>query len=70
MALLVAANVQLKARLMAEGKLRPHEMIRKKLPDGSGLLDELPRVGRGARLLPKVARQLRPTPRTAVRSNS
>ena len=45
---LLAACVQLKAKLMEKGKLRPHEMIRKKLPDGAGLLEELPRRARGA----------------------
>ena len=43
---LVAANVQLKARLLTKGKLRPHDMVRNKLPDGAGLLEELPRRAR------------------------
>ena len=42
----VAANVQLKAKLLTKGKLRPHDMVRKKLPDGAGLLEELPRRAR------------------------
>ena len=41
-----AANVQLKARLLTKGKLRPHDMVRNKLPDGAGLLEELPRRAR------------------------
>ena len=28
--------------------MRPHKMIRKKLPDGTGLLEELPQRARGA----------------------
>ena len=42
----VAANVQLKAKLLTKGKLRPHDMVRKKLPDGAGLLEDLPRRAR------------------------
>ena len=39
---------QVKARLQAKGKHRPHSMIRRKLPDGAELLDKLPRRDRNA----------------------
>ena len=45
---LVAGNAQLKARLQDKGRLRPYKMVRKKLPDGSGLLDKLPERMPGA----------------------
>ena len=45
---IIAAATQLKARLQAKGQLRPHKMIRKKLPDGTGLLEDLPQRARGA----------------------
>lgn len=41
MALVASAAAQ-KAKLVAKSRFRPHEMIRKKLPDGTGLLKELP----------------------------
>ena len=45
---LVASKVALKAKLVQKGRLRPHNMIRKKMPDGTGLLDDLPVRARGA----------------------
>ena len=45
---LVAASVLKKERLEEKGRLRPHSQIRKKLPDGTGLLEELPRRAPGA----------------------
>ena len=38
---LVAASVQRKERLEEKGKYRPYAQIRKKLPDGTGLLEVL-----------------------------
>ena len=40
---LVAMATNLKAKLTAKGKLRPHDMVRRKMPDGTALLDNLPR---------------------------
>ena len=45
---LVATRSALKAKLMDKGRLRPHEMIRKKLPEGTGDLDDLPVRAQGA----------------------
>lgn len=45
---MVAAAVQLKAKLTEKGRLRPHKMLRKKLPDGAALLDKLPQRAAGA----------------------
>ena len=45
---LVAGQAQLKAKLQAKGKLRPYSVVRKKLPDGSGMLEELPERAPGA----------------------
>ena len=39
---LVASSAAQKAKLVTKGRFRPHEMIRKKLPDGMGLLKQLP----------------------------
>ena len=33
---------ELKAKLMLKGKFRPEKMVRKKMPDGSGMLAKLP----------------------------
>lgn len=38
----------LKAKLADKGRLRPHEMIRKKMPDGTGSLQDLPMRAHGA----------------------
>jgi hypothetical protein len=48
MALVVAAAAAHKAKLQAKGKLRPHAMVRKKLPDGADLIDKLPERRTGA----------------------
>lgn len=40
---LVAGAAQLKAKLQLKGRWRPHAAIRKKFPDGSALLSELPK---------------------------
>ena len=45
---LVAVTAQLKAKLMAKGQHRPHNMIRRKLPDGADMLDNLPKRASGA----------------------
>ena len=45
---LVAGQAQLKAKMQAKGKLRPYYVVRKKLPDGSGMLEELPERAPGA----------------------
>lgn len=39
----VAEAQQLKAKLMLKGKFRPEKMIRKKMPDGSGMIAKMPR---------------------------
>ena len=39
---LIAEAQQLKAKLMLEGKFRPEKMVRKKMPDGSGMLSKVP----------------------------
>ena len=39
---LVAAAQQLKAKLMLKGKYRPEKMVRKKMPDGAGMLANVP----------------------------
>jgi len=39
---LIAEAQQLKAKLMLKGKFRPEKMVRKKMPDGSGMLAKLP----------------------------
>jgi hypothetical protein len=49
MALVVTAAAAQKAKLQAKGKLRPHAMVRKKLPDGAELIDKLPERAPGAR---------------------
>ena len=46
---LVATRAALSKKLTEKGRLRPHEMIRKKLPDGTGLLEDLPVRARGAK---------------------
>ena len=38
----------LKAKLANKGRLRPHEMICKKMPDGTGSLQDLPMRAHGA----------------------
>ena len=43
MALVSAGNAQLKAKLQQKGRWRPHAAMRKKLPDGSALLSDLPK---------------------------
>ena len=48
MALVVTAAAAQKAKLQAKGKLRPHKMVRKKMPDGADLIDELPERTPGA----------------------
>jgi hypothetical protein len=48
MALVVTAAAAQKAKLQAKGKLRPHTMVRKKLPDGAELIDKLPERAPGA----------------------
>ena len=45
---LVAVTAQLKAKLMAKGQHRPNNMIRRKLPDGADMLDNLPKRASGA----------------------
>ena len=40
---LVATAATLKAKLTEKGKLRPHDMTRKKMPDGAAFVEELPR---------------------------
>ena len=45
---LVAGQAQLRAKLQTKGKLRPYNVVRKKLPDGSGMLEELPERAPGA----------------------
>ena len=42
-----AQAMTLRARLQQKGAYRPHEMMRKKMPDGTGRLAELPRRARG-----------------------
>ena len=46
-----ATRVALKAKLADnradKGRLRPHEMIRKKMPDGTGSLQDLPARAKG-----------------------
>ena len=37
----------LKAKLQTKAKHRPHKMVMKKLPDGSGAIAVLPRRGNG-----------------------
>ena len=37
----------LKAKLQTKAKHRPHKMVKKKLPDGSGAIAVLPRRGSG-----------------------
>ena len=44
---LVAEAQQLKAKLMLKGKWRPEKMVRKKMPDGAGLLAKVPQRRRG-----------------------
>ena len=39
---LEATRVALKAKVADKGRLRPHEIIRKKMPDGTGSLQDLP----------------------------
>ena len=41
---LIAEAQQLKAKLMLKGKFRPEKMVRKKMPDGSGMLAKLPGI--------------------------
>ena len=41
------AAKQLTAKLQTKGKHRPHKMVKKKLPDGSGAIAVLPRRGSG-----------------------
>ena len=48
MTTLEATRVALKAKLADKGRLRPHEMVRKKMPDGTGSLQDLPRRAHGA----------------------
>ena len=43
MALVSAGNAQLKAKLQQKGRWRPYAAMRKKLPDGSALLSDLPK---------------------------
>jgi hypothetical protein len=45
---LEATRMALKAKLADKGRLRPHEMIRKKMPDGTGSLQDLPMRAHGA----------------------
>ena len=47
---LIAEAQQLKAKLMLKGKWRPDKMVRKKMPDGAGMIANVPqrRVGNGA----------------------
>ena len=46
---LVATRAALSKKLTEKGTLRPHDMVRKKLPDGTGLLEDLPVRARGAK---------------------
>ena len=39
---MMSAGAPLKARLQQKARLRPHRMMRKKMPDGAGLLGKLP----------------------------
>ena len=39
---LIAEAQQLKAKLLLKGKFRPEKMVRKKMPDGSGMLAKVP----------------------------
>ncbi len=39
---LEATRMALKAKLADKGRLRPHEMIRKKMPDGTGPSQAVP----------------------------
>ena len=39
---LLAQAVQLKAKLMQKGKYRPEKMVQKKMPDGAGMLANVP----------------------------
>ena len=41
------AAKQLTPKLRTKGKHRPHKMVKKKLPDGSGAIAVLPRRGSG-----------------------
>ena len=41
------AAKQLTTKLQTKGKHRPHKMVKKKLPDGSGAIAVLPRRGSG-----------------------
>ena len=41
-ALVVAKQSAVKARLQSKARLRPHALVRKKMPDGTGQLSELP----------------------------
>jgi len=43
--MLASCQQQLKAKLQVKGKHRPHAMVKKKWPDGSGALSALPRRG-------------------------
>ena len=43
MALVSSGAAHLKAKLQVKGKWRPYAAIRKKLPDGSAMLSELPK---------------------------
>ena len=47
---LIAEAQQLKAKLMLKGKWRPEKMVRKKMPDGAGMIAKVPqrRLGNGA----------------------
>jgi hypothetical protein len=45
---LEATRMALKAKLANKGRLRPHEMICKKMPDGTGSLQDLPMRAHGA----------------------
>ena len=42
MALALAKTSVAKSRMTSKGRYRPHAMVRKKMPDGTGQLSELP----------------------------
>ena len=45
---LMAQAQQLKAKLMLKGKWRPDKMVRKKMPDGAGMIANVPQRRMGS----------------------
>ena len=46
---LISEAAQLKAKLMLKGRCRPEKMVRRKMPDGSGMLASVPQRRQGGR---------------------